>query len=136
MSFEMTERLRERIAGERILWLTTVSPTGRPAPRPVWFVWEGAAFIVYSKPRTAKLRHIDHNDRVTLNFNTDEFGRDVIVIAGRAARVRDPLPASEFPGYLDKYADRLPVIGHDPVSYDAAYRIALRITPERSWANP
>jgi PPOX class probable F420-dependent enzyme len=136
MGFEMTERLRHRIETERIMWLTTVTLSGRPAPRPIWFVWDGDAFVIYSKPRTAKLRHIDENDRVTLHFNSDELGRDVIVIAGRARRVRDPLPASQFPGYLDKYGDRLPHIGHDPASYDAAYRIALRVSPDGSWSLP
>ncbi|MGH9119623.1 MAG: TIGR03667 family PPOX class F420-dependent oxidoreductase [Acidimicrobiales bacterium] len=129
----MTERIRRRIDHERIVWLTTVSPSGRPAPRPVWFVWDGEAFVVYSKPDTAKLRHIDSNERVTLHFNSDAYGRDVVVIVGRAHRIAEPLPPSACPGYLDKYADRLGKIGHDPASYDEAFRVALRITPERSY---
>jgi PPOX class probable F420-dependent enzyme len=132
----MTGRIRERVETERILWLTTVSPSGRPAPRPVWFVWDGDAFVVYSKPGTAKLRHIDGNDQVALHFNSDHLGRDVIVMTGTAERVRAPVPPSEFPGYLDKYADRFPHIGHDRASYDAAYWVALRITPERWWSGP
>jgi PPOX class probable F420-dependent enzyme len=121
-------RIPGRIDNDRIVRLVTVSPSGQPSPRPVRFLWDGIAFIVYTRPDDAKTRHVAGNDRVALHFNTDPVGRDVIVIIGRAVHVRDPVPPSACHGYLDTYADRLPWIGHDIDSYDATYRAALLAT--------
>ena len=49
---------------EYIIWLTTVDSTNTPQPRPVWFIWDGTAIIVYSLNDGAKLRHIQANDQV------------------------------------------------------------------------
>lgn len=136
MPFELTDLIRRRIEDDRVVWLVTVSPAGQPSTRPVWFVWDGDEFVVYTRPDDAKSRHIAGNDRVALNFNSDALGRDVVVIFGRAVLVPDPVPPSAFPGYLDKYVDRFPIIGYDVESYDATFRAALRIRPERSWQFP
>ena len=32
-------RAAERLEGELILWLTTVTPEGQPQSSPVWFLW-------------------------------------------------------------------------------------------------
>ena len=47
-------RLRE----ERIAWLTTVradGSDGQPQSVPVWFLWDGETFLVYSRPDRQKL---------------------------------------------------------------------------------
>ncbi len=41
MGFEMTDQVRRRLTEDTLIWLTTVSPSGRPAPRLVWFMWTG-----------------------------------------------------------------------------------------------
>jgi len=106
MAFELTERTERHLNGDQIAWLTTVTPSGRPAPRPVWFIWDGTAIIVYSLNGGAKLRHIQANNQVAVHFNSSAEGGDVVVINGRAERVADaPIP-SQFPGFLDKYAAR------------------------------
>ncbi len=56
MAFELTERIGRHLAGDQIAWLTTVTPAGRPAPRPVWFLWDGVAITVYSLNEGVKLR--------------------------------------------------------------------------------
>ena len=94
MPFELTERIERHLAGDIIAWLTTVTPAGRPAPRPVWFVWDGAAITIYSLNNSAKLRHIDANDQVTVHFNSTPDGGDVVVIGGRASRIPDAPPPS------------------------------------------
>ncbi len=75
-----------RLRKERIIWLTTVDSTGddAPWPRPVWFHWDGRTVLIFSQKSKAKLRHISHNPRVALNFNTDREGGDVAVIVGDA----------------------------------------------------
>jgi PPOX class probable F420-dependent enzyme len=132
MGFQPDERLLSRFA-EPVAWLTTVTPTSRPAPRPVWFVFDGEALIVFSSSRAAKVRHIRANPNVSFNFNTDAGGGDVYVISGKAEFV-EGIAASTTPGYLEKYEKMYAGIGLDKSSFDAAYDLGIRITPERFWA--
>jgi PPOX class probable F420-dependent enzyme len=136
MAFELTERIERHLTGDLIAWLTTVTPAGRPAPRPVWFVWDGAAIVIYSLNRGAKLRHIQANDQVAVHFNSNADGGDIVVISGRAEFVPDAPPPSQFPGLLDKYAAAFSRMGQTAQWYDDEYGVALRVTPERAWTIP
>ena len=64
---EFGQRVTRRLGEERIIWLTTTGRTGTPAPRPVWFLWDGESFLIYSRPGAAKLRHILARPGVSLN---------------------------------------------------------------------
>jgi PPOX class probable F420-dependent enzyme len=136
MAFELTERIERHLNGDLIAWLTTVTPAGRPAPRPVWFVWDGAAINIYSLNTGAKLRHIQANDQVAVHFNSTADGGDVVVIGARAALVPGAPPPSQFPGLLDKYAATISGMGRTPQWYDDEYGVALRVTPESAWTIP
>jgi PPOX class probable F420-dependent enzyme len=60
---------------------------------PVWFLWDGAESVVmYSMP-AARVRNVEANPRVTLNFAGDGKGGDIVVLSGRAAIDRDTPPA-------------------------------------------
>ena len=48
-------RAAGRLQDEIVIWLTTVSPDGRPQTSPVWFAWDDETFLVYSMPRSAKV---------------------------------------------------------------------------------
>jgi PPOX class probable F420-dependent enzyme len=136
MGFELTEQIERHLIGDQIAWLTTVTPSGWPAPRPVWFVWDGTAITIYSLTSGAKQRHIAANEKVSLNFDSGPGGGDIVVIAGRAQVVSDAPPPSRFPGLLDKYAPTIEYMGQSPEWYDAEYSVALRVTPERAWTIP
>jgi PPOX class probable F420-dependent enzyme len=136
MAFELTERIERHLTGDLIAWLTTVTPAGRPAPRPVWFVWDGAAIVIYSLNQGAKLRHIQANDQVAVHFNSNADGGDIVVISGRAALVPGGPPPSQVPGLLDKYAAAIARMGQSAQWYDDEYGVALRVTPERAWTIP
>src|SRR3974390_447923 len=99
MPFELTDMIERRLRDDVIAWLTTVTPSGRPAPRPVWFVWDGEAIVIYSMNGAARLRYIEHNPHVTVHFDSAKGG-DVVVISGTAERLPDAPPPSEFPGLL------------------------------------
>ncbi|WP_370969422.1 TIGR03667 family PPOX class F420-dependent oxidoreductase [Amycolatopsis sp. cg9] len=119
-------------AGEKIAWLTTVTPKGRPAPRPVWFVLDGDDVVLFSKPDTAKLRHIEANPEVSFHLNGDEHGGSILVVNGKATV--DEAKASEAPGYLDKYGSHYAAIGFEaPEAFDAEYSVRIRVVPERTW---
>ncbi len=60
---EAESRAEERLRNEEIAWLTTVRPDGQPQAVPVWFLWDGEAFLVYSRPGARKLRNIEANPK-------------------------------------------------------------------------
>jgi PPOX class probable F420-dependent enzyme len=136
MGFELTEQIERHLISDQVAWLTTVTATGRPAPRPVWFVWDGSAITVYSVNGGKKLRHIAANDSVSLNFNSTPGGGDVVVISGHARIVRDAPPPSRFPGLLDKYMPAVEAMGRPASWFDENYRTAIHITAERAWTIP
>lgn len=136
MPFALTDRIEHHLRDDLVAWLTTVTPSGRPAPRVVWFVWDGSHIVVYSQNDSAKVRHIEANNQVTLNFNSTSEGSDVVVIGGRAERVPDAPAPSAYPGLLDKYTARMERMGVKPEWYDQDYQVALRIVPERAWTIP
>src|ERR1700678_3489821 len=107
MAFELTGQIEKHLTGDQIVWLTTVTPSRRPAPRPVWFVWDGTTVIIYSLPDGAKIKHLAANEQVSLHFNSSTGGGDVVVISGRAAVLPAAPPPSEVPGMLDKYRDAI-----------------------------
>jgi PPOX class probable F420-dependent enzyme len=136
MAFELTEQIERHLIGDQIVWLTTVTPAGWPAPKPVWFIWDGAAITVYSVNNGAKLRHIEANDKVSLHFNSGPGGGDIVVIYGHASRVPDAPPPSKFPGLLDKYQPAMEAMGQTAEWYDTDYSAAIRIVPDRARAIP
>jgi len=119
MGFELTKQIERHLIGDQIAWLTTVTPSGRPAPRPVWFVWDGEAITIYSLNSGVKQRHITVND--------------IVVISGRAELVPGAPPPSRFPGLLDKYLPAIEAMGYSAQWYDDEYGVALRVIPERAW---
>ncbi|WP_300608327.1 pyridoxamine 5'-phosphate oxidase family protein [Trebonia sp.] len=136
MGFVLTEQIERHLIGDQIAWLTTVTPTGRPAPRPVWFVWDGSGITIYSLNQGAKQRHIAVNDKVSVHFDTGPGGGDIVVIAGRAKLVPDAPPPSRYPGLLDKYAPAVEYMGRSLQWLDENFSVALRVTPERAWTIP
>ncbi|MCU1682609.1 MAG: pyridoxamine 5-phosphate oxidase [Amycolatopsis sp.] len=131
MAYEPHETLPRRLT-DPVAWLTTVTSTGRPAPRPIWFVGDGDTLLVFSQPTAVKVKHIEANPLVSVNFNTGAGGGDVLVLSGRAKLVPDIKP-STTPGYLEKYESHYPGIEHDVESFDAMYSQGIRITPDRTW---
>lgn len=136
MAFELTDQIERHLISDQIAWLTTVTPTGWPAPKPVWFIWNGSAITVYSLNTGAKLRHIQASDKVSLHFDSGPGGGDIVVISGHARLVPDAPPPSKFPGLLDKYLPAIEAMNQTPQWYDDEYGTAIRITPVRAWTIP
>lgn len=127
-------RAERRLREEEIAWMTTVRPDGQPQSVPVWFLWEGETFLVYSQPKRRqgqKLRNIERNPRVGLNLNSNAQGGDVVRAEGTAEIVEDAPPATEVPEYVEKYRDAIARIGFDPDGFARAYSVAIRVTPTR-----
>lgn len=136
MAFELTDQIERHLIGDQIAWLTTVSPAGWPAPKPVWFVWNGSVITIYSLNTGAKLRHIQASDKVSMHFDSGPGGGDIVVISGLAERVPTAPPPSRFPGLLDKYLPAIEAMNRSSQWYDEEYGAAIRITPVRAWTIP
>jgi hypothetical protein len=52
MAIEIPSQVTERLAKEQIIWLTTTAD-GTPLPNPVWFLWDGKQFLVFTEPGSA-----------------------------------------------------------------------------------
>jgi len=132
LSSPLGRKARRHLRKEYVIWLTTMGPDSTPQPRPVWYVWDGEMFLIYSRP-DHKVRHIRAHPRVALNFNTDaETGdTDVIVFTGRAAIVSNAPPADKNRAYMRKYRAGIAGLKMTPAQYGADYSVAIRITPER-----
>jgi len=125
-------RLAERrLREEEVIWLTTVRREGQPQPIPVWFLWDGETILIYSRPDQQKVRNIRHNPKVSLHFNTDEYGDSVVRIDGVAEIVPDAPPVTEVPEMIEKYRDGIRRIGSDPESFARDYSVAIRVVPQR-----
>jgi PPOX class probable F420-dependent enzyme len=122
-------RLRQRLADEHVIWFTTVGDNGTPQPNPVWFLWEPDedAVLIYNATKAKRLDHVASRPRVSLNFNSDDNGGDIAVLAGVAEQALDAPAANEHDAYLAKYRDGITGIGMNPESFATAYSVPLRI---------
>lgn len=121
------DRLRNHVAA----WLTTVSPEGQPQSSPVWFLWDGSTFLVYSRPDMPKLANISANPRVSFHLDGEEEGAHVVSFEGTAEVLRDQPPADQVPAYVEKYRGPIQDLGWTTESFAADYSVPLRITPSR-----
>jgi PPOX class probable F420-dependent enzyme len=126
-STEFGARAARHLRDEIVVWLTTVTPRGAPLPMPVWFVWDGAGYVaMYSQPG-ARIRNIEGNQHVTLNFTGDGRGGDIVVISGDAAIDHDAPPADQARDYLAKYDEHISRIGMTPEAFAKRYSVPVRI---------
>jgi len=125
----------QRLRDELVIWLTTVSPSGQPQASPVWFLWDGSEFLVYSLPGTARTRNIEANSRVSLNLDGDGQGGSVVTIEGEARIDRAAPSSTDVPAYAAKYRSKIAGHGWTPESFATDYPIPIRIAPTRarSW---
>lgn len=126
---EEGKRLAERLKEEQVIWLTTVRQDGTPIPTPVWFLWEGEAFLIYTKPGSFKLKNSAANPRAALNLNSDEYGGAVVVFTGTLTVETDEPPALQNPAYLTKYREAVKDMQTTPEALSKEYSVALRFHP-------
>lgn len=128
---DMPIEARRRISQDRVAWLTTVTDRGAPAPNPVWFVPDGDDLVVFSAPGARKVHNIEQRPEVTLHFNSDPDGGDVVVITGRAELARGRRP-SALDAYIDKYEATITgALGITVDQLDQTYDVEVRIRPTR-----
>jgi PPOX class probable F420-dependent enzyme len=123
------DRFQLRLAGEQVIWLTTVAQDGTPQPNPVWFLWEagegGNSVLTFSQPGAKRLAHIKRNPHVSLTLNSTPSGGDVTVVLGTAEVIGgDP---SAFPDYVAKYRSDIERISGSVEAFANDYSVPMRI---------
>jgi len=128
---EYGERVRARLRGEVAVWLTTVGADGTPQPNPVCFVWGGStSLLVYNRRDAHRLAHLRRLSRLSLHFDGNGRGGNVVVLTG-SAEVIDAPPAHEHPDYVSKYRDDMTRVSGSPEQFSALYTVALRVTIDK-----
>ena len=130
-STDFGHRVSRRLVDEIVIWLTTTGSDGTPQPRPVWYLWDGETFLIYSMPDTHKIAHIRANPRVSLNFDSDGRGGDIAVFTGTASLEEGVNPAEHSPDYIHKYHSDIRGIDMTVESFSRDYNVAIRVTPDR-----
>ncbi len=125
-STEFGARVARHLREETLVWLTTVTPSGAPLPRPVGFLWDGGDNVtVYSQPG-ARIRNIGRNPKVTLNFRGDANGGDIVVLSG-TAEVDESGPSAEDAAWVAKYATEWEQVGMTAESFAHRFSVPVRI---------
>ena len=123
-------RAARRLREDQIGWLTTVRPDGMPQPIPVWFLWDGDTFLIFSEPTAKKVRNLTDNPKVALHLDGDGRGGDIVVVTGEA-RVADPPSEQQMSEYLAKYREGIKGLGMTPEQMTQTYSTTIRMTPTK-----
>lgn len=123
-------KILNRLRDETIIWLTTVRADGQPQSVPVWFLWDGEAFRMFSEPGKPKLDNIRKNPRVGLHLQATGVGSEVVAFEGQA-ELPDGPPATELPEYIEKYLEQIEEYGWTGESFARDYSKPLRVRPDR-----
>lgn len=126
---ELTPHEQDRLVREDVIWLTTIRDDGQPMPTPVWFLWNGRDFLIYSQPNQRKIKNIQRHPLVSLNLNTNEAGDDVIIIMGEAEISPGTPSALDNQPYLEKYRSGIQAIQMTPESFSQDFSTAIRVRP-------
>jgi PPOX class probable F420-dependent enzyme len=124
---EFGARVARHLREEIVVWMTTVTPAGEPLPMPVWFVWDGGELVRMHSRRSARVRNIQANPNVSLNFSGDGRGGDIVVLSGSATADPDMPQADEDTEYLEKYRDHITRIGMTPETFAERYAVPVRV---------
>lgn len=128
MAIEIPGRVAERLVGEQVIWLTTTKADGTPLPNPVWFLWHGGQFLVFTEADSVKMKNMARSPRVSLNLNSDSEGGDVAIFQAQAEVNGAPASEPEFAAYLSKYEVGMRRMGITPEALTTGYRL-IRLAP-------
>jgi PPOX class probable F420-dependent enzyme len=119
-----------RLRSDIMIWLSTVKPDGTPHIVPVWFLWDGDSFYVYSK-RDQKIRNLKQNRAVMLALDDTKGGDDPIFASGEATLLPREEALTAQPAYVAKYKSRLDSYNWTGESMAQEYSEPIQIRPTK-----
>jgi PPOX class probable F420-dependent enzyme len=128
---ERHAHIDQRLRDERIAWLISGRPDGRPHAVPIGFFWDGEFIWIFTRPTTQKIQNIRTNAQVLLVLDDTRAGSDPISLEGTAALLATESVLTTLVTYAEKYVDRFTSIGLTLEGLAAQYSQGIRITPTR-----
>ena len=126
-----TGRAAERLDGDAVAWITSVTPSGQPQSSVIWFLVHDDEIYIASHPTSPKVANIRANSDVSFHLNSDAHGVDVVTVDADA-KLLDAFPPEVQDAYLTKYARKMrDELQSTPEAILAEYSTILRITPRR-----
>ena len=129
MSVVLQPHVEERLRSNEMIWLVTVRPDGRPHSIPVWFLWESATILIFSKRNSQKIRNLRQNPSVTLTL--DDTKKGVVILEGTAELLGQGEGREALQAYGEKYREGLRRIGVTVEAFTMLYSQPIRVTPVR-----
>jgi len=110
---------------------------------PVWFVWDGRAIDLFSKPNAQKVRNVRVHPAVMLALGRPDAEWDVELIEGTATVPAQSTTESVPDAMFDKYAALMARAALDRETFVRTYSQPIEITPTRflgyggkGWTDP
>jgi PPOX class probable F420-dependent enzyme len=126
------ERVYRFLDTEPVIWLSSTSVDGGPHLVPAWFVWDGEAVVMVSKPGAVKVRNLRADPRAMLALGDAEDDFDVGLLAARADLPAEPTPLDLPDGFLAKYGARIEALGLTPAQFARTYSQVIRLVPVKA----
>jgi len=127
-------RVRRFLETEPVIWLSTTRADGAPHLVPTWFVWDGAAILILSKPGAVKVRNLRADPRAMLALGDAEADFDVGLLEARAEILAEPVTPSLPAGFEAKYSARIRALDLTPTQFARIYSQVIRLIPARALA--
>ena len=125
-------RALARLHSEQIAWIGTTGRDGYPHAVPVWFLWTDGRALVFSEPRTAKVRNLRADPRVALHLEAGDDHEQLTVLRGTARlspRSTDEWLERVGDAYERKYRGGLAGLKLTLPAMAARYSVVIEITP-------
>jgi PPOX class probable F420-dependent enzyme len=125
----------ERLSVEPIIWLGTVRPDGRPHNVPVWFAWHDPMVLIFSMPKTAKVRDVWLSPAVGLTLDSADGGQDIVLAEGRAELIAgaDQHPHLLAGRFREKYAQSLGAMSFDQWRSTFSQPLLIQVDRITAW---
>ena len=127
-------RVRRFLETEPVIWLSTTRADGAPHLVPTWFVWDGAAIVIVSKPGAVKVRNLRADPRAMLALGDADADFDVGLLEARAEVLSEAAPLELAAGFGVKYAARIGALGLTPAQFARTYSQVIRLVPVKALA--
>jgi len=123
--------VEERLAADRVYWIATVGPSGRPRVRPVDGVYVDGTLWVGGSPKTRWVQEIAANPHVAVHLASTD---DVVIVEGEAEMLTslDPETAEQVAAAS---VAKFPEYGTTADTYVKVGAIAVRPRKVIAWTN-
>lgn len=123
--------IADALEHQDVIWLSSTCPDGRPHVMPMWFVWDGDAITVFSKPHAQKVQNVRFDHRVMVAVGEPGPDFDVELVEAIADLLPMQAPCLLPDTFVRKYGRRLVDDGLTCERYAEVYAQTIRIRPVR-----